>query len=145
MSWQNYSAAGSPIDMRDDPDRDREPQTSISTATTEVSPMFSPPTNSEKNYGVVSPMLSPPAPGQAGYKGWQHYSYDGEAVTPQVGIAERLSIKVGLTPMIGGRIFSQKSLQKREQERRELMGQYGDLSVQPLNPDRRKNGRKATY
>jgi hypothetical protein len=141
MSWQNYSAAGSPIAEADD----REPQTSISTATTEVSPMFSPPTHSEKNYTVVSPMLSPPAPGQAGYKGWHHYSYDGEPATPQIGMAERLSIKVGLTPMIGNKLFSQKSLQKREQERKELMGQYGDLSVQPLNPERRRNGRKATY
>jgi hypothetical protein len=120
----------------------------------EVSPMFSPPVTAGGN-GIVSPMLSPPMPGQAGYGS---FNWKGRGYEPiETGVAERLNIKVGLTPMIGGKKFSQRSL---EQRNRLYVEEYGDLSVQPLNPGKRgdedssstpkrnsrwRSGRKSTY
>lgn len=134
MSWQNYSSPASPSQEH---------------IVDEVSPMFSPPVTAGGN-GVVSPMLSPPMPGQAGYKG---FNWKGKGYEPiETGVAERLNIKVGLTPMIGGKKFSQRSI---EQRNREYQESYGDLSIQPLNPGKRgdeepprrkwKSVRKSTY
>lgn len=94
--------------------------------------MFSPPATAGGN-SVVSPMFSPPLPGQAGYAGFTYGNGQGyERV--ETGVAERLNIKVGLTPMIGGKKFSQRSLEQRNRERESY---FADLSVQPLNPGRR--------
>lgn len=50
--------------------------------------------------------------------------------------AQDLNIKVGLTPLIGAKSFSVRSLEQRETERRE---KYGDLKVLPL-----KSGKMAS-
>ena len=95
-----------------------------------VSPMVSDPATAGGN-GAVSPMFSPPMPGQAGYGSFEWMRRGYEAVDE----TDKLNIKVGLTPLIRGKQFSQRSL---EQRHRLYAEEYGDLSVQPLNPGKRE-------
>jgi hypothetical protein len=131
MSWQDYVSPGAGRD--------------------EVSPMFSPPITAG-GYSVVSPMLSPPLPSTQTTPSFLYTDpmhAHGHSHTPPAGAKGRargkgkgkergldFSIKVGLTPLIGSKMFSLRSLEQRERERRDY---FSDLSIQPLNPEKRTN------